>query len=709
MRKNRFSKDWSGSFSLFRYVMTGLVVAAGLVTFPVSLAIGQDKKVNSMIEQKEYPKKELELDIITVTAQKQEENVQEVPIGISVFSDLDIEDRKIESVQDIADFVPNMMILDSGMSSFSSPSMRGIRAPAASMSVSAGLYVDGVPLLTAPGFEDAILDIERIEVLRGPQGTLYGKNTEAGVINIITRQPDNEFRGKVSAEGGKLLSTETGDGLKGEFSLNVSGPIMEDRLFLGIAGRYYQKDGFVQNITTGDTANDREHWYGRGHLRWVPRDDFDISLIVSRLQYDDGGASMNRPATGAGSFGLPAPQYRQVMPNLEGKNESTSDTQSLKFTYDFTDSLTLTSISARSVFEHKSFNDYDFSPMTLMHSDIDSQYRKTSQELRLNYTGEKLRWLVGLYYDDDRDDLYFQVDSIFFPFINNKTVDGQSYAAFVNFTYPVTHQLNLVAGLRYENQEREMENNITGDKFDGSWESVTPKIAMNYSFTPSIMAYISASKGDRSGGFNMFAHDPQHIIYDGQSLWSYEIGIKSAFLDDRLILNGAVFYMEISDMQVDESISPVETYLTNAAEASGYGGELEMSAIIIDGLSLTVAIGFSDIEFDTFKDALGDYKGNQNPLSPEYTFNIGTQYRHASGFYTRVDLIGYGEMFLDKTNTASRDAFEIVNAKIGYETEQFDVYLYGKNIFDQEYDIYASSLTTYSEPGEIGLQVVYRF
>ncbi len=136
-----------------------------------------------------------ELDTITVTANKVEENVQDVPMGITVFSDQNIEDRHIESVLDIADFVPNLSIFDNGVSGMNSPSTRGIHAFVESLTVSSGLYVDGVPILSATGYEDALLDIERVEVLRGPQGTLYGKNTEAGVINIITRQPDNNFRG----------------------------------------------------------------------------------------------------------------------------------------------------------------------------------------------------------------------------------------------------------------------------------------------------------------------------------------------------------------------------------------------------------------------------------------------------------------------------------------------------------------------------------
>ena len=649
---------------------------------------------------------EYELEVMTVTAQKQEENVQEVPVSITVFNEQDIEDMKIESVRDMADFVPNLMIFDNGQPGANSPSMRGIHAPGESYTVSTGLYVDGVPVLTASGFEEGMLDIERIEVLRGPQGTLYGKNTEAGAINIITRQPDNEFRGRVSVEGS--------EDKKGQFSLNLSGPIQKDKLFLGIAGQYYEKEGFIENTITGDIVDDREHWFGRAHLRWTPVDKLDISLIASRLEYDEGQINFNFTEKGAAMFGLPAPQYRKVSSNLEAKNTSSDDSQSLKITCDISDSLTLTSVTARRIYKDINIMDADFSSATLMHTDKDNEYSKISQELRLNSSAERLKWLVGLYYDKDQNDVDFKVASDFptMAAVISRDFDGDTYAAFAHLTYSLTEQLSLVGGLRYEKEEREFGDNVYNKQFEDSWNELTPKIALEYCFTPAIMTYVSASKGYRSGGFNTLATDPQYYSYDAETLWSYEIGIKNAFLNNRLILNGSVYYMDITDMQVTEAVTPVESYLTNAAEATAKGVELEMTARVSDGLSLMAGFGYSDIEFDSFKDAMGDYEGNKNPFAPDYTFNIGAQYRHDSGFYARADLIGYGKMYFDKANDYPRDAYEIVNAKSGYETEHFDIYLYAKNLFDKEYDsdgYYNGFYIIYSAPREIGLQLVYRF
>ena len=691
-----------------------LAVTVVLNLFQVPFAAAQEKKPKQEAVQQEKARGEYELGTMTVTAQKQEENVQEVPMSITVFDSLDIEDKKIESIRDMADFVPNLMIYQHGVSGMNAPTMRGITASIHSLRVSTGLYVDGVPVLTAPGFEEGMLDIERIEVLRGPQGTIYGKGTEAGAINIITRQPDNEFRGKVSAQGGKLLSAETGDRLKGEFSLNLSGPILKDKLFFGLAGTYYQKDGFIENTTTGNTVDDKEHWFGRARLRWKPVDNLDISFIASRLEYDDDASAHNMGENGAAMFGLPVPEDRKVTSNMEGWNKSSSDSQALKIAYDISDSLTLTSVTANRVYEDRYLNDWDFSTATLIHSYKDNEYSKISQELRLDYSADRLKWLVGFYYDKIHNDLDDETTSIIpmMAGVGSRDIDGDTYAVFTNLTYALTKRLSLITGLRYENEEQDFEDNISHLKTDESWSDFTPKIALEYRFTPAIMTYVSASKGYRSGGFNIYATDPQYYSYDAEKLWSYEIGVKSAFLNNRLIINGSVYYMDITDMQVQEAVSPLEEYTTNAAEATGKGVELEITARPCDGLSLMAGFGYSDIEFDSFKDALGDYEGNENPWAPEYTFNLGAQYRHESGFYARCDLIGYGKMYFDRANDYSRDAYEIVNAKIGYETKDFDVYLYGKNLFDKEYDsdeYWGGMYTIYSDPGEVGLQAVYRF
>ncbi|WP_197282083.1 TonB-dependent receptor [Dethiosulfatarculus sandiegensis] len=627
-------------------------------------------------------------------------------MSVSVFGEKDIEDMGVESVLDLANFVPNLMIFANGVSGTNSPSMRGIHAFVESLTVSNGLFVDGIPILSPIGLEDGLLDIERVEVLRGPQGTLYGRNTETGVINIITKKPGNDFQGKASAE----LGTDQ----KRQLTLNLSGPIKKDRLFFGVSGKFYEKEGFIDNTFLDEPANDKKHWYGKLHLRWVPVDALDISLISSALKYDEGANVMGLGAAGAAAYGLPAPIDGKVASDYPGKNTSKSVSNALNISYDFGNSLKLTSITTRRVYNDEGRWDYDFNPVKFMHTTKTNEYTSYSQELRLNSSGDRLKWLVGLYYDNHHNDVNTTLNSVIPSMVstNDRDFDGDSMAFFGQASYPILTRLTLVAGLRYEKQDKEFEDHILVRKADNSWDDFAPKLALEYSFTPDVMAYASVSKGYRSGGFNTYATDPQYTKYDEEKLWSYEIGLKSELLDKRLILNASVFYMNIEDMQVNESVTPYEAFLTNAGKASATGGELEMRAQLFQGLSLIANFGYCDIKFDEFKDALGDYQGNRNPYAPDYNYNLGAQYRASCGIFARVDLIGYGKMYFDKTNTYSREAFEIVNAKIGYEMENFDIYLYGKNVFDQEYNSYGyfdGFYTLYSEPAEFGLRLTYRF
>ncbi|SDU29402.1 TonB-dependent receptor [Desulfobacula phenolica] len=697
-----FDKDY------YRWIWA-VIFAAALSLAPLSATFAGigEKGSGQNTTRQENARGEHKLESITVTAQKQKENVQDVPVSITVFNAQSIEDRKIESVKDIADFVPNLAIIDNGMSGMGTPSMRGLHVAPYTYTTTTGLYLDGVPMITGAGFEEALIDIERVEVLRGPQGTLYGKNTETGVINIISRQPDNEFKGKVSAAGG--------EDKKQEMSFSLSGPIQQDKVFFGVAGQYYQKDGFIENTDTGDMVDDREHWFGRAHLRWTPVEELDVSLIVSRLKYDEGDANMNLTEQGAAMFGLDAPLERKVTSNLDGCNKAARNAQSLKLVYGLTDSLTLTSVTTNRVYADRAVSDFDFSSATMMHVvDKDNNYEKISQELRLDSSAEQLKWLIGLYYDKDQNDINVVQDSMVPSMVGvkSRSTSGDAYAVFANLTCPLIGQLSLVGGLRYEQQDQEYEDHMSNFKVDDSWDALTPRIGLEYQFSTAIMTYAGASKGYRSGGFNNLTTDPEYYSYDAEELWSYEIGVKSVFFNNRLVLNGAVYYMDISDMQVEEAVGPLTSYMTNAAEATAKGVELEMTAKVMDGMTLMAGVGYNNIEFDQFKDINGDYKGNKNPFAPEYSFNVGVQYRHGSGVYARADLIGYGKTYLDKANEYSRDAHEIVNTKIGYETEKFDIYLYAKNLFDKEYDLvgyYGGMYTIYSDPREIGLQAVYRF
>jgi len=265
-----------------------------------------------ILVQNIYAKDTKQLDTVTVTAQKTEENVQDVPIAISVFDEFTLEDKMIDSIADISKYTPGFELQDLGGTMSFLPSVRGIFSSAGT-NPSVGLFIDGVPMMRA-SYEASLLDIERVEVLKGPQGTLYGKNAETGVINVITKKPDNEIKGKIIAD--------LGSDSKRELAFNASGPIVQDKFYIGIAGKHYEKDGFVKNTYKNTMDDDREHNYGKIHLRWTPNDDLELSLISSKIKYNEGGSN-----------GGPNATYKEVTNDFDNVNTSDIVTHALNISY----------------------------------------------------------------------------------------------------------------------------------------------------------------------------------------------------------------------------------------------------------------------------------------------------------------------------------------------------------------------------------------
>lgn len=647
-----------------------------------------------------------ELESITVTAQKQEENIREVPISITVLDGLDIEDRRIDGFWKLADHVPGLMNTDIGMSDvFAQPSMRGITASPNSFSTSVGLYVDGVPVVSSPGYTANLLDIERVEVLRGPQGTLYGKNAEAGAINIITRQPDDEWRGTTGIEYGednKRLALGT-----------VSGPLARDRLYFSLSGQYEAKDGFLESTYLGGTDDDRKRYYGRGQMRWTPAPNWDISLILSRLTLDEGGSPQVANPAMRSSYGLPALPDRTTQSDFRPVRDSHNDIQALKIAWDVNDAMRLTSITSRKMTDWYAAADFDFSSTNIYHVYNDSEYSNISQEIRVNWQTGRLKGLVGVYGDKHLNDIdmgRLQSDGSGTS-TTRRELGGDSYAVFGQVDYSLTRALHVIAGLRYEKQNMDYKDGLLLVDTDESWNKFTPKLSLQYRLSPGVNVYATVAQGFRTGGFNHTTTDLEYRTYDPEELWSYEVGVKTSLLGNRLILNAGIYYMDIEDMQVEEGIDPMTTYITNAAEATARGGEIELTARLARGLTVTAGLAYNDTTFDTFKDALGDYSGNENPYAPDYNYNLGANYRLESGLFLSADLTGYGDMFIDKSNRNKVGAYELVNAKIGWEFERFDAYLYATNLFDTQYDIrnFFGYYNTYSPPRETGLRVNCRF
>lgn len=637
------------------------------------------------------------LENITVTAQKKEENVQKVPISISVFDEISLEDKSIESLEDIAKYTPNLILYNTAQEGLIVPSIRGISGNILSFSTPVGLYVDGVPTTSAFGFDDSLGDIERIEVLRGPQGTLYGKNSEAGVINIISKQPDNEFRAKI-------FSTIGNDGRR-DAGLNISTPIIKNRFYVGLTYKHKQKDGFIKNTLTNEYINDKKSDYGKLILRTTPTDNLDISLI----------SSINKEDNGAHNWVSATNNKKEVSSNLKGSSTPKDTTFALNVNYNIDENSKIKSITTKKEYKDKAIVDADFSPLTLRHIYKQNKLNTISQEFRYETIFNKTQFISGIYLDKQDNDLYTRVFAPFNPtgFANPQDMSSKNIGVFANIIHPLSDSWTLNSGIRYDKEKKEMQVINTPIDLKDDYDSFSPKIAIQYDINPNQMSYFTIAKAYRSGGFNPLAPTSNLQSYKEENLISYELGHKAMFFDNRLKFNTNIYYMDIKDMQVEENIMVGTVFITNSASATSKGLELEIEGLVTNELSLFASGGINKTTFDKFSDLAGDYSGNYNPLSPKYNFNLGAQYRANNGLYARVDFNGYGKTYFDKANTNSQKAYELVNTKIGYETNDFDIYFYVNNLFDKNYDAvgayFSGTTTILREEQEFGIKLAYRF
>lgn len=704
--------------------------------FLLSFAKAQEEKPKQEAVKEEETRKEYELGTITVTAPgKREEDLQKVPASETYFSDIELEDAGIENTYDLIKFSPNLHIRHNTV--HHSVIIRGVTSFYPSLYSPSGFYVDGVCYPLQFMHNPELFDLESVEVLRGPQGTLYGRNTESGLINVVTKKPGNVLEVKAFGEYGNYNSYRIG--------ANIRGPIFKDKLYIGISGLFKTSDGYVENLFNGDDkAADVEHKNGRIILRYTPTDKWDISLIGNTMDTDDHYGVwryINGPMkTNPHEINHDEDQY--------SKQEGNDYTLLTKYTGD---SFNLISVSSLVDWKNDLFSDMDFGtdPQNRKTATATHDDRQFSQEIRVSSPEDSgpFEWLAGVYgFDEELNTTleYYIVNAWGMVDMNlmNPVADinTRGYAGFGQGTYTLFDKLHLTAGLRYDHQE--LEGNVSGKYFDFAtflykdydndkdldYDEWLPKFSVSYDLTDDVMTYISASKGYNTGGYiycptanltgDSFTYGPEYT-------WNYEAGIKTTWLNNTIRANLTMFYIDIKDKQVSEmDHTTMQVIITNAADAHSQGVELELEMRLMQGLDIFAGFGYIKAKFDNFTatewndtyTALvqNDYKDNYLQYAPKYTYNIGVQYSHEGGFFGRVDLLGKDEFYGDYANTAKVDAYETVNLRFGYLGESFDFVLWGKNILDEEYLSYIIPIGDNiagvdAPPRTFGATLTYRF
>src|SRR5882724_2368123 len=489
------------------------------------------------------------LEEIVVTARKREENVLEVPDAVSVFSADKIDSGGIKNVTDLANLVPNMFFTPTYRPSEMQMTLRGIPT-AQGGEAPVAVVIDGVQVSHPTFINQELLDIQQIEVLRGPQGSLYGRNAIGGAINITTRQPTNDLDGMVRA------SYASGNDIK--VSGAVSGPIVNDTLLFRISGIVRDYRGQIADQTARD--GDRKADFDSSHL-------VKAALLLNaseNLTFDLRG-NLLREHAGAPTIEIvDRAHFDDFSQSFLNRNVLTSDRReindvSLKITYQF-GKAQLTSVSGYSKSVGNLFGDADFTPAPILLQNVDLSVKAATQELRLASTGDtSLRWLAGLYYQSRDTDNFLLI-----PFDNgNGQPNGAfliqsfdvgkstSWAGFSSVSADIAKDLELTLGLRYDHDKRtSVDAAFAGSNASGVFDALQPKIQLRYQWADEVNVYASYGQGFRSGGFNaFFAAGGADRGFKGELARNFELGMKAQFMNGHLVLNAAAFHTNFDNQQ----------------------------------------------------------------------------------------------------------------------------------------------------------------
>lgn len=701
------------------------------------------------IAQEESAEAEANDNIIIVTAQKREQDILDVPLAVTSISSEALENAGVGEFTDLTRVAPSLTISEGNNSNNSTINLRGIGTVAFSVAIepSVSVIVDDVAVVQQAQAFSNLADIQSIEVLRGPQGTLFGKNASAGVINISTKGPSEEL--EVQA----IASLTTDDEIRVNGSL--SGPI-GDSLGFRLNGYYVDREGHINNLTTGNGLNGEEAWGVRGKLAF-DSGAFSGQVILDYNERDTNGTAgtfRDIPA-GTGFFGFPtipaAAFAAGITPGTanfdtrlddEPTNNSEQFSATLKLEYDL-GSHVLTSVSSYQDWTFDFTQDVDGSDLDVLaiftfgflsggiNQGGPFASEQFTQELRLTSTNDSnFEYVVGAFFADSETDRSF-ARAIIAPSDFTSVNGSTSYALFAQGTYDLTDRFSVTGGIRLNHEEIDIAftDNLAAATFagDDSDTAVTGKIALQYDLADDITTFASFSTGykgrgfDVATGFNQFDADNPVLEETSQS---YEIGLKGRLFDNRVSFSAVAFWTDYEDFQAQSAIiDPVtfaaELALNNVGNVRTRGIELEFSAEIVDGFNLSAAGSYLDTEIRSFPNAacfpgqsvaqgcivdpmlgpIQDLAGESLPNAPEFSFNVAANYSTEIPGTPLSGFIGINYAWQDEVNfdlfndpLTVEDAYGVFNLNVGLESNDdltWKVTAFVNNLFDEEY---ASSL-----------------
>ncbi|MEM6736996.1 MAG: TonB-dependent receptor [Bacteroidota bacterium] len=674
-----------------------------------------------------------QLEEVVVSVNRRLEDIQKTASAVSAIQSKQVEQLQIKQFGELNSIAPNFRSYDDGgTGSFSIIASRGIST--IDLVPTIGLYVDDVPYFTTLAYPLALSDVEQIEILRGPQGTLYGRNALAGVIKITTKRPSNKLGGFATAGFGNLDSHE--------FGIGLNAPILDNKFLLRTNVNYTNRDGFVRNNFNDKDLQNRETLDGNFKLKYFANDRFSLSLIYG-LQHRESLAYAFAIATPDNSFqDILANTPNQANINEDVFRKSTTHNVALNATYDF-DKFNLTAVTAYQYTDQSRVDDFDLTPLIIQSAESEFDFRNISQEIRLASNGQRaFEWTTGIFAyktQNETDDILFSgADNIQDPFAPNQRNDEterkqEGIAVFGQTSYNLTNKLKLTGGLRFDYEEASASvtqvSSVPGlpvNSFDESadFTALSPKLSLGYQAKTDVFLFVNIARGFRPGGINTFVTNPADAPYDPENTINYEAGLKSNFMNNRIKFNVTGFYIRYSDQQVF-TVLDVGTFnfgTDNVGKSRSLGLEIESQWVATKGLTFSTNLGYlnteildyisSGIDFNTGAEIQNDESGNDLPVSPEFNGNLNANYilpiNDRFNLETSVDYIYQTEIFWNVQNDITQDAYGLLNAKIGVTSKNMDVFFWGKNLTDIAYFSYGYGVGGFSG-ASFGLPQTYGF
>lgn len=670
----------------------------------------------------------VQIETIVVTAQKRREDSQKVPVALTAVTGQTIEDRGLITVNDLENLSPNLQIDHSR--SIPTVYIRGVGGGGRQIGFEtrAGVYVDGVYVGAPSAVDSLLLDLERAEVLRGPQGTLFGQNSSSGAISLITSAPGSgapdRLRVRYGNEDARAVAAS------GDIPIQNSGP--DPRVQLRVSGSLAERDGFTRNLLTGDDTDNLDQKGARLRLRLLPADAWTIDLAADlslQRTHSLGGEPRTNPCCTP-----PPPDSFEVDNNTQERDDNRNAGISGTLRYE-RDGWGLTSISAWRNSERNWTVDLDRSAGDFSRFDYADEADFYSQELRLDGSKPswRLRWLSGLYLlGSEADSARFVTalsENASFPGPFGRIlpgdvqttlprIAGRSYALFGSVDWGLTESLNVDAGLRVTRTNKDLAFDQVAQSFsvvgvrdfdnyrdDFSETSVDPALGLRYAFSPRVMSYLRYAHGSKSGGFNadvVLAPRSKPERFDEETVDSLEAGLKSDLFERRLRLNLALFIADYRDYQISQIVQSGTVAVpstTNAGKLRTWGPELSLSAAPVAGLRVDLDAAWLHAEYRTFENGSGigvDFSGNRAEFAPKWTVALALRYERqtpwtgGSTAYAGLTTNYRGSQYAEPSNI---DRFLIrsrtlVNAQIGLAevARHWQIGLFAENLLDKAYD-----------------------